>query len=99
MRARHANISKPKRRGRPPTVRSVRTLVLRLARENRSWGYRRIHGELPTLGIKVATSTVWEILKVEGVDPAPQRSTTSSADLLRSQAHALLAVDFIETIT
>ena len=71
MRARHANISKPKRRGRPPTVRSIRTLVLRLARENPSWGYRRIHGELATLGIKVAASTVWEILKAEGIDPAP----------------------------
>jgi len=51
--ARHARISRPKRVGRPPTVRSIRVLVLRLARENSSWGYRRIHGELLVLGIKV----------------------------------------------
>jgi putative transposase len=94
-----AKISKPKRRGRPPTVRCIRTLVLRLARENPGWGYRRMHGELATLGIKVAASTVWEILKETGVDPAPPRSTTTWAAFLRSQAQTLLAVDFIETIT
>jgi len=44
---RHARISRPRQRGRPPTVRSIRTLVLRLVRENPSWGYRRVHGELP----------------------------------------------------
>jgi putative transposase len=99
MTQRHANASKPKRPGRPPTVRSIRNLVLRLVRENPSWGYRRIHGELAALGIKVAASTVWEILEAEGIDPAPQRSTTTWADFLRGQAHALLAVDFIETIT
>src|SRR3954466_6179353 len=60
---RHAAISRRKRAGRPPTVRSIRVLVLRLARENSSWGYRRIHGELLVLGIRVAASTVWEILK------------------------------------
>jgi len=54
---RHAAISRPKSAGRPPTVRSIRTLVLRLARENNGWGYRRIHGELLVLGIKVAAST------------------------------------------
>ena len=77
MRQRHANISKPKRPGRPPTVRSIRNLILRLVRENPSWGYRRIHGEVATLGIKVAASTVWEILKAEGIDPGPDRSTTT----------------------
>jgi DNA-binding NtrC family response regulator len=85
---RQAAISRPKRTGRQPTVRSIRALVLRLARENSSWGYRRIHGELLTLGIKVAASTVWEILEDAGFDPAPERTTDSWASLLRSQAAA-----------
>jgi putative transposase len=68
--------------------------VLRLVRENPSWGYRRVHGELATLGIKVAPSTVWEILKAEGIDPAPQRAATTWADFLRCQAETLLACDF-----
>jgi transposase len=96
---RHAALSRPRRRGRPRTLRSIRLLVLRLARENGSWGYRRVHGELLTLGIKVAASTVWEILHEAGVDPAPDRTATTWADFLRSQAHALLAADFIETLT
>lgn len=49
----HAATCVPKSRGRPPTIRSIRTLVLRLANENSSWGYRRIHGELAALSIKV----------------------------------------------
>ncbi|MET8212933.1 hypothetical protein ABZT51_44760, partial [Streptomyces sp. NPDC005373] len=51
------------------------------------------------LGITVAPSTVWEILKAEGVDPAPERAATTWAGFLRSPADALLAMDFIETIT
>ncbi len=96
---RHAAISRPERVGRPPTVRSVRVLVLRLARENNSWGYRRIHGELLVLGIKVAASTVWEILHEAGIDPAPQRTSETWATFLRSQAQAIIAADFFETST
>ena len=59
--------------GRPGTARTVRSLVLEMARDNPSWGYRRIHGELAGLGHKLAPSTVWQILKDAGIDPAPQR--------------------------
>src|SRR5450755_2591996 len=62
------------RTGRPATRQSIRALVRRLARENPSWGYRRIHGELAGLGVKVAASTVWEILRASGIDPAPRRT-------------------------
>jgi hypothetical protein len=68
---RHAARSRPKRGSRPRTVRSIRALVLRLARENPTWGYRRLHGELLVLGVKVAASTVWEILKTPGARRHP----------------------------
>ncbi len=97
--AHRARISRPKRIGRPRTVRSIRALVLRLARENSSWGYRRIHGELLVLGIKVAPSTVWEILHDADIDPAPDRTSQGWAAFLRSQAEAILAADFFETVT
>lgn len=96
---RHAQRSRPKHVGRPRTVRSIRLLILRLVRENPSWGYRRVHGELLVLGVKVAPSTVWQILQVAGIDPAPERNATPWAAFLRSQAGALLACDFFETVT
>jgi transposase InsO family protein len=70
-----------------------------LVRENPGWGYRRVHGELLVLGVKVAPSTVWKILKDAGVDPAPERSAVTWASFFRSQAKALLACDFLETVT
>ncbi|MEU1751947.1 integrase core domain-containing protein [Micromonospora matsumotoense] len=73
--------------------------MLRLARENSGWGYRRIHGELLVLGVKVAASTVWEILHDVGVDPAPERMNSTWATFLRSQAQGLIAADFFETVT
>jgi putative transposase len=73
--------------------------VLRLARENPCWGYRRIHGELLVLGIKVAASTVWEILQQGGIEPASERTSSTWAGFLRSQADVLLACDFFETVT
>jgi putative transposase len=74
LRRRHARMSRPKRPGRPRTIRSIRVLVLLLATENPSSGYRRIHGELLCLGLKVAASTVWQILTDAGIDPAPHRA-------------------------
>jgi putative transposase len=99
LRRHHAKMSRPKRPGRPPTVRSIKALILRLAQENPSWGYRRIHGELAALGIKVAPSTVWEILKANGIEPAPQRDRQTWVTFLRGQAQAILAADFFETRT
>jgi hypothetical protein len=96
---RHAAGCRPKRPGRPRTVRSIRVPVLRLARENPSWGYRRLHGELLVLGVNVAASTVWEILDEAGVDHSPERSSSTWADVLCSQAEALLACDFLEVVT
>jgi putative transposase len=96
---RHAARSRPRRPGRPRTIRSIRLLVLRLAKDNPCWGYRRIHGELLVLGIKVAASTVWAILHDAGIDPAPDRTSTTWASFLHSQASALLACDFFETVT
>jgi putative transposase len=58
-----------------------------------------VHGELLVLGVKVAASTVWEILHTAGIDPAPDRVSSTWADFLRSQAQGLLACDFLETVT
>jgi transposase len=96
---RHAARSRPNRPGRPRTPRSIRAVVLRLARENPTWGYRRLHGELLVLGVRVAASTVWEILHDAGIDPAPERACSTWAVFLHSQAEALLTCDFFETVT
>ncbi len=61
-------------------------LVLEMARDNPGWGYRRIHGELTGLGYKIASSTVWQILKDAGIDPAPTRSGQSWQTFLAAQA-------------
>ena len=86
--------SKRGRTGRPATRHSIRALVRRLARENPDWGYRRIHGELAGLGVKVAASTVWEILKASGIDPGRRQTGLTWSQFLRSQAEAILACDF-----
>ena len=94
LRRRWARRSRCGHTGRRPTRRSIRSLVLRLARENESWGYRRVHGELAVLGVTVAPSTVWQILKDAGIGPAPRRDGLGWAEFLRSQAQAILALDF-----
>jgi putative transposase len=89
----------PHRRGRPAVAAELRALVLRLASENPTWGYRRIHGELCRLGCKIGASTVWTILHRAGVDPAPKRSALTWRQFLRTQATSVLAVDFFTVDT
>jgi putative transposase len=91
----------PHRRGRPALAAELRELVLRLARENPTWGYRRIHGELCRLGYKdrIGASTVWTILQRAGVAPAPARSALTWRQFLRAQARGVLAVDFFTVDT
>jgi putative transposase len=85
--------------GRPRTPPAIRTLVLEMARDNPGWGYRRIHGELTGLGYTLAPSTVWQILKDAGVDPAPQRSGQTWRQFLAGQAATILAADFFHVDT
>jgi hypothetical protein len=88
-----------RRPGRPPTVPSIARIAVRLARENPPWGYRRIHGELAKLGATVAPSTIYEILRAAGIDPAPRRSGPTWRQFLHAQAAGILAVDFLHVDT
>jgi putative transposase len=85
--------------GRPPTSQPIRALIVRMARENPTWGYRRIQGELIGLGHPVAAATVWKILTSAGIDPAPLRSGPTWRKFLTMQAHAIVAVDFAHVDT
>jgi transposase InsO family protein len=85
--------------GRPPAQAEVRTLVVRLARDNPAWGYRRIQGELVGLGVKLAASTVWSILKEADIEPSPRRFEVSWSEFLRAQAASILECDFLTVDT
>ena len=87
------------RPGRPPIAEGTTALVLRFAKENPNWGYRRIHGELVTMGIVIAPSSVWAILKRHGVEPSPRRSGPTWAEFLAAQARGLMACDFFHVDT
>jgi putative transposase len=88
-----------RRPGRPPLERSLRDLILRLARENPDWGYKRIVGELNGLGIPVSATSVRKVLLEEGLQPAPQRTRSSWRTFLRAQAASMLACDFLTVET
>jgi putative transposase len=93
--ARKWDYTSRRRSGRPSTGTSVKTLIIRIARENPAWGHRRIQGELARLGNEIAASTVWEILHAAGIDPAPRRAGPTWRQFLTAQAHAIIACDFL----
>ena len=71
--------------GRPGLPAGTTQLVVRLARENPTWGYRRIHGELATMGVRLAPSSVWAILRAHGVEPSPRRGGPTWQEFLRTR--------------
>jgi putative transposase len=85
--------------GRPRIDRELRELVLRLGRENPSWGCVRIQGELRKLGIRVGATTIRSLLRRSGLGPAPRRGGPSWGEFLRAQAQGMLACDFFTVET
>src|SRR5256714_1923129 len=81
--------------GRPAIDQEVEALVVRMARENRSWGYDRIVGALANLGHSISDQTVGNILKRHGLPPAPERQTTTTwKECIRTHMDMLVATDF-----
>ena len=87
--------SKRRGPGRPRTVAELAALVVRMAVENRDWGYRRIQGALSNLGHRVARGTIANILKKHGIEPAPERTRkTTWKEFLSRHWELLVAADF-----
>jgi transposase InsO family protein len=89
-----------RRPGRPQLAAQMRELILRLAAENPSWGYKRIQGEMVVLGMPLSASSVWNVLHRHRIEPAPRRAGVSWQEFLRQQANAILECDFftVETL-
>jgi transposase InsO family protein len=84
--------------GRPTISAEIEALVVRMAQENRSWGYDRIAGALSHLGYTISDQTVGNILKRHGIVPAPERKkTTTWQAFIRAHMDVLMATDFFTT--
>ena len=90
-----------RRPGRPRLDANLVELILRLARENPRWGHRRIVGELKKVGFSVSETSVRNLLRAEGIAPAPRRSGPTWRAFIRQQAASMIACDFftVETVT
>ncbi len=89
-----------RRPGRPPVAAQMQELILRLAVENPTWGYKRIQGELVALAMPLSASSVWNVLHRQRIEPAPRRASVSWREFLRQQAAAIVECDFftVETL-
>jgi putative transposase len=85
--------------GRPPLADHLVALILRLARENPRWGYRRVQGELKKLGVSVSATTIRSVLCGNGLRPAPRRASVTWRAFLRAQASSIMAIDFFTVET
>jgi putative transposase len=97
--ARKWDYTSRRRPGRPPTAPAIRKPVIRMATENPAWGHRRVQDELVRLGHQIVASTVWQILHDAGIDPAPRRAGPTWKQFLATQAHGILAADFVHVDT
>ena len=90
--------AKPRRPGRPGTAKATTDLVLRFALENLGWGYKRLHGELKKLGIRIGLTTIFDILKREGIHPVPDKGRRKPSStwkhFISSHMETLVACDF-----
>jgi putative transposase len=89
----------PRQTGRPPLDQEVQQLIVRLARENPTWGYQGIKGELQRLGVRVSATAIRTTLRRHGLDPAPRRMATTWRAFLRQQAAGIVACDFFTADT
>ena len=97
--AKKYNTSRQRALGLLLTVRSIARLVVRLANEDPRWDTAGSTANLTELGVTVAQSTVWEILRTAGIDPAPRRSGPTWRQFLHAQVARILAVDFFHVDT
>ncbi len=91
--------SSRRRPGRPSAAAAIRKLVIRMAMDDPRWGHRRVQGELVKLGHPIAASTVGQILRDAGIDPAPRRTGPTWKQFLTAQARGILAIDLVHADT
>lgn len=87
--------SKKRGPGRPRKAEEIEKLVVRMANENSTWGYRRVQGALANLGYDIGRGTIADILARHGIEPAPERERKSAwKEFLEQHWELIVAADF-----